>query len=690
MNLEKIDAGLHPELKRPPDFDFDSLDHLKSRYNFLKNYANLDTNKDIRNQSRILYETILSNVLKTRNIYLLYLASHSDLSTLSENTQLDILKCINKKQEDISNNFSSSFSQCLLLLIKNFHEEPEVFAQIVYSYFSKDISDQLYFGYSTFPAIFGYFSSQEFTFKASRFILELFSIDEDFILLESVLVPFLLSAHSFLEDLWCQFHKLCTMTLGKFDEKRCYNILIESLQNSISLLTNSHIFVIQQLIIRFPHKSSDILISQFLYKSFNMVFTCGSVILPNGAKKFTNSCFQNILSTREHEIQQKIFDILSGNSIFTDNLPKQPTTFLFKRYPFIFSFEDIKLIYDILIDDNNYKSTIQSMSSEISNFHENKNVFEVDMFFSYNQKKKLNNNVVFSRSWNSIVKESQRKNICPIDFFNDLKKNQQLPLLCMSFEFEKFAYQEIVEKLEQELINLTFLIDSAVENEMYKSYSVCLERLYDICLSWNSFTVVESFDLIKGEFQICDLINIVKSSALIVFSDIDNISLFPFHLLCSILDKYKILIDGPILNLQNEFVQHIYSSRLTYRQQISSYPSGLMIVLRYAHNLSNALDESLGRRLVAIIEFTKTIILVAESTDNELVNDFFNFGLFAIKNRSLLGSFIVLDKILNSGFTFTDQYMAELNYWNIFCSKLSITYSKIFDFQEKLMKILFV
>lgn len=694
MNLEKIGGFLHDDLNRPADFDINSLAHLKHRYDFLKDYANLNISNDIRVQTKKIFDSLVANVSVSRNIYLCYLATLRELNAFSEQNQIDVLKLISKKQRMISEEFSSTFVQCMILIIKNIQIDPSNFAYQVFSYFSMDISDALMFGYTVFPAIFGYFSSQELTNKASEFILKLFEIDSNFIILENVIVPFLLSAHSFIENLWNEFHKLCVTTITHFTESKCFSHILESIKQSVTLLTQSHIDVIQQLLLRFECKANQIIITEFLYKSFLMYFSGGNRVLPKGAKNFTNQCFLYMGSGMSIDKCNKILDIFVCNIVYTERLPKNPETNLFKKFPYLLSSNDIRIIYDIISDVEMYKNAVFHMKNEREKFIDSSNIdlFQIDVFADANP----NNNTlilpnpmhsIYTRSWNAIIDQAKSKNWLPIPYFIHLRDAGKLPILCQSFDFEKFAYQQAIIEQEQTLIHMTNIIDAVIENKTFESYKSTLTKFFDICLYWNASQYIASLNLVKGEFQMRDLLPVLKSLTKQVFENIDKNLSMKYHVFSALLDNFKVLVEGPLLNIQKEFVKIVSSARLPYRPQISQYPSALMIITRFSRNISDSCNETLGRIYNSIIVFTEALNYVAKATDSSLIQDFFNFGISAIKNPAFLASFIVLEKIITDN-ALLDIFGPNLDIWLQFCSKIALSLSNVDDFLDKFLKFL--
>jgi hypothetical protein len=109
-----------------------------------------------------------------------------------------------------------------------------------------------FFSFSTFPAIFSYFTTSENVESASKFLITLLSFDQaPERLVRPLFRSFLFSAYAFLDALWTKFHKeVCTKQ--QINEVIAMTGLCNSIEACSPLLSFGAFRVIQGILGRFP------------------------------------------------------------------------------------------------------------------------------------------------------------------------------------------------------------------------------------------------------------------------------------------------------------------------------------------------------------------------------------------------------------------------------------------------------
>ena len=651
--IKRIDGGLHVDLERPENMDFFDFTCLKERYKFLKQYSCFSLERQNLVLSERLYTALYQNVVQSRKCFMCCIAMSDDLPLLGDETPIDILKQMQEKPVEISSHFSSVIKQCMHLIISNIHDSPFEFAQNVHDYFSSDFSDILQFDYSTFPAIYDYFSNVEVTKKAADFVIEMLRMDESAPITESILVPFFMSAHSFFEALWDSFHQNCMKATLKLSKNICFDLLMRSLKSSVRLLSEPYLEVIRYLIKFCPELARTTIIENLLTKTFKIAFCAGKKILTSGAKWIMLDMFNDVL--QNPDAVSTIFACFTSDIMLIPKHPHQPTKETNVKVPYLITNRDMKLIYDILRDSPKFATFITQLAREKAKIDKkDSHVYKFDVFLAESQKFGNSNALIgdaepeLVRAWNALLLLSNKNDQDPIDILNDLIEQGKASKIFKSNEFIIFAYQQRILTFETSLARLTYAMDTSLEYQSYDNYYQSIDKMFNMLAYWSATRIVENSNVEKGIFQVSDLIGILDDAIDVVFSNVECNEVFPFEIFNATLDQFGIIIDDNLMQMQKEFQNIVCTSRVLRRHLISKYPACLYIITRFAQNLKNACEDNLGRRLVAMVSFTRCINTICKYTNcSSLRRDFFQYGLAAVENRSLLTTYLVLQRIMD-------------------------------------------
>lgn len=215
------------------------------------------------------------NCLFSRSLYLLVYNLFIDENTkliTHEDFTVDILTT---DYEKITNEscLSSFESQVFLNTIKQLNNSTRLFASSLITAINENKSFQYnLFSFSTFPAIFGYFSSSELYAQASLLLLDLLALGAADDLLHPMIFSFFLSMFPFTDALWNNFYiRLRDRPSIKEDD------IMESLSHAISecspLIPAPSYLVMRELLLNRSSLLKDIIVKSYLPITFNLWYS---------------------------------------------------------------------------------------------------------------------------------------------------------------------------------------------------------------------------------------------------------------------------------------------------------------------------------------------------------------------------------------------------------------------------------
>ena len=159
-------------------------------------------------------------------------------------------------------------TQILINLLKQLFHHPRSFAIALVK---ANIPEEEFplIAYTTFPAIFNYFTSLEITESAGFFILDLISAGAPNFMLKHLTCAMLFSTYTFSDCLWCSFARIYE-NYAFPDIKKIHAIFLETLQSSIQLLPYPLYFILRELAAIDIQLVFDIVFRTFLPVSFHL------------------------------------------------------------------------------------------------------------------------------------------------------------------------------------------------------------------------------------------------------------------------------------------------------------------------------------------------------------------------------------------------------------------------------------
>jgi hypothetical protein len=313
----------------PPECadDFESLSHLP-----LKIW--------IRNELPKLSNLILQNecVARATNLMLLSL----DDSGFFETPDLDdMLKCITDSPETIIRHLVPEQSQSLSLMIIRVHQNIAEFAHLLTEHFKNDTTLLLAFSYSTFPAIFGFFTLESLSDLAAQLILMLIDNSQVRLLTHSMITMFFSAMHKFFAVIWVNIVSHFSVEMPK---QQVYELFLRAVGRAVPYLTRCHIQVLQVFTSYHPPIVGVKLILEILTDRLTAQARYGSQPMNPADLKFVIQSIQSA-SAADHE---RLLALLCGQKKFTRVLPDVAAVPQLRQIPLVLSDRDVHTLCDII------------------------------------------------------------------------------------------------------------------------------------------------------------------------------------------------------------------------------------------------------------------------------------------------------------------------------------------------------
>lgn len=159
-------------------------------------------------------------------------------------------------------------AQVLINTLKLLFQQPRLFAL---SLIESNMPEKEFisFAYMTFPALFGFFTSQDFCEPAGLLILDLIQAGGPDYMIFHLVLSFLYSSINFIESMWCQFSRIC-IQVSPIKPKNVHESLLTAIKSCIPLIPASIFFICRELTISEIELLFDIIFLNFLPKTFKV------------------------------------------------------------------------------------------------------------------------------------------------------------------------------------------------------------------------------------------------------------------------------------------------------------------------------------------------------------------------------------------------------------------------------------
>lgn len=373
-----MDLFFSPDLFSPEE----DLRKLEEKADYLQSFSGVSITRSILNESKNIHSILMNNSCVARTINLLRLILMRVFNFFEFTSLNEIFKTIMDYPDKMTAHLSPRISQAFTLLILNIHKNLGTFAELVVNYLSFDPSMNYLFAYSTFPAIFGYFTLDYLCELGGDFLIEIFKHQKSNAIrrsrstgsyfwtnndnhqnynnqkvinfANSMVASFFISMHQFFHCLWSIFRT--KIIYQPKDIKQLFQFFCDALDNAAYYLTSYHQVVLSTYIAIDRENCTSVI--------FQDVF---AVSLKENFPELTDlfNFFIYLGDQPRSEESNQVFTILTRNRKFSPNIPKLPPPNILQRVPIAMSEYDIYIVTEIVDQDKRFASdSVEMMQSK--------------------------------------------------------------------------------------------------------------------------------------------------------------------------------------------------------------------------------------------------------------------------------------------------------------------------------------
>lgn len=323
-----------------------SIPEQIARFSYFEGIDCKKMSKDINIKT---FKYYLTNLQMMKNYYLLDFSNSDSTGFFDIPGLKEMFKIIDQSTKKAFAIFDAMFVQNLSSNIQKLMNNPKVFAQLVKNYFEHDLINKFLFGYTSFPAIYGYFSLEEFTKAASEFLKAFFSISTDVELCSILLKSFLKGSTLFFDHFLCSIGQ----NMNKYDDyidlkdAQFFHITNDSIKQSIPNMSNFHIAAVESYVKAFPKHAILFFVENVLYAPFARAASACSYF---HNQKRAHAYKQYLENLKKQIYNDDVLELL--NSFVYFQVPKAEMVSFGKlnwsgAIPLMLSDVDVKLIHEI-------------------------------------------------------------------------------------------------------------------------------------------------------------------------------------------------------------------------------------------------------------------------------------------------------------------------------------------------------
>jgi hypothetical protein len=317
----------------PPTPDFPTLCAVaKTSLDF----STLESDFYIETERAALRDAILRNATIARKTNLLWLRLSTNFDFFDPTLVGDMLEFIKKTPEKSLRHFPPALVQAISYLLMSVHSDLDRFAELLKGYFAKDASGILPFAGSTFPGLFGFFTLDYYSQRASSLILALIRIPGMVALATEMMRSYLFSMHRFHYVLWETF--LAGLTRTTQSVRELSQALLNAFALALPYLTREHCDLLSVFAGRDINAFQDLMIHDVLVPSLELRapyltdFICS---LKQSADK------------RDYNLAGDLLALVTSQRVFFPVLPVAPPSSQIPRLAFAMSDRDILVLIEI-------------------------------------------------------------------------------------------------------------------------------------------------------------------------------------------------------------------------------------------------------------------------------------------------------------------------------------------------------
>ena len=622
-----------------------------------------------------------------------------------------LFQSVYTKSTAVFNKFPPIYTQNLIQKIQTIYSSPCEFSSSVNIYFCEDISDYLFFAYSTFPSLYSFFLTEEFCSSASSFLIFFFKCSKNRLISEALLTSFFASASVFYDHLW--------MILGnilfnfkyptEFDNNiqspfwnSFYEKILEGLKICLPLLSSHHIEAFNSFCAIFPEYAHKFILKRVLLEPFLTASESSTALVSSKGNRYFQQLIKLLINLdSNNKFNQKIINIIAFQKSFQEVIPSLSDFMWSHGVPLLFSQFDIKLLNNIL----NFSSLFS---------------------FKYNEER-----VKFSNSLSDLVSFNVYPQFCgklpPQLGIGEQLFGESPPSFPQNKDDNdgQRHFRQLVKYVYDERLNLTEVIlnppkELAFINKTSNSKALFREYLLDLFHS-NFVTIERTFLMQESLTKLYNLYTYVRSSTNLTFhhfsyaflknnirliqdiipaikmitknfkiklgnnnsfknvlgnivfqAEEENLVPFPvwFELLISALDTFNIVINDLTIELENDFESELINYMVNQWPKYNSsdfFIKRIQHIMKCSNLIAHISNCGYGKRLKIMLEFVKELKTIITNDNIQYWAPIFKYAIFASSQKSIFSTFMFLYYNISMGLGLDRQWSQTLQSdWSLF------------------------
>ena len=609
-------------------------------------YRGLKATRSYNDYLGLYREELLRNICTARASILMHMSLTDDFDFFDKRSPDDMFKFLSDSPPKSINHLSPRISQALSLLLTRIHKNVDEFVNLACRYFSDDISFILIFSYSTFPALFGFFTLDHFCKCGGYFIRKMMEDERMAVAVSGMVGAYFFSMYAFFDILWNAFLE------GVANDKSletCKAVFLEVLDKNMKFLTGDHASVVSLYLNKNVGACSSVVFQDIFAASLRLRDPSMVEFI-----EFLESCAS--ASGDLCEYAERVFSIVTKDRDYVSLLPPLPSFDDLRRLPFAMSDRDIWTICQI--EESSNVVDARELFKALPTFLERRYApFYVELVNPHAQQRKPPDRELTpeemsnKRNITNLVTLAQDTSTDVVSWLAKTKffvarPNVRVPEFCSSDSFNRFALIHQGNTIYEGVIQITNVIDLIGRTRYLQTYSKFIDSTYNRLLDKFAETYVAS---IISQIKVSRSLSTIDRLDLYfkgVIKQVDSRLALPACL--AILDSSKEPFDEHMAETEQRFRNLL--SRPTFDERVGIWASAHP---RVAITLKQKCDEAfrmpLGSRLRVMMwlgELLKNVITANKASYTHWQHMFENALCLLSRDAHVFSSFAIWNRLV--------------------------------------------
>lgn len=559
-----------------------------------------------------LHTQILSNSIISRQVCLLNMCLMPDFHFFENESLEEMQAFINAKPEKVLTHIQPRLAQALSMLILSVHSNINTFVGLITEYFEKDSTLTLVFSYSTFPAVFNYFSLDYFCKLGSEMLIPLIGNPKLTVLTNSMVFSYFFCHHAFFDALWNKYFNLYSPDKSR---REMINVLFFSLESTVCFLTKYHIKVIKSASLIDEEGAQSLFIENVLMPSLKVLGNCESYQYPK------NGIFalMEYLSTLSKNDSKHLIKIVKDAKVLYRAIPSMPSFDDLSRIPFVISDRDVFTLVE-LVGNTDVSLDFSQLIVELrTTYHKGYSPFYLELQSPlYTQKAaRENENEADEIALNILKRYANNLGVSYLSMIPGTPLYSNLPYKisqkCKTIEFASFAMEKQISIYENRNIQIENIISISEMILKLESIKEIIEFKKSILMRGLASILFDSLIQPVMKKKYVQSKKKLKCIDLVLNCTLNN-STKTYDYLILLLNSTKMPPNNKLVKLKPAFIKVLNKCE---RTEYSIQPVILKYALIVADMVKNAQNELYGSNallLLYILDFIE-----AQSADQDIL-----------------------------------------------------------------------